>query len=137
MLEFTKIDRTLGGLKFALDGLSARQNIISNNIANIDTPGFKGGEVNFETHLRRYLNDNTTKMTTTHHLHYTSSYDINNKNGIIISKSNNTSIRNDGNNVDIDKEMAQMAETNILYNALVQRISGKLGTIRTVINEGR
>jgi flagellar basal-body rod protein FlgB len=43
----------------------------------------------------------------------------------------------DENNVDIDTEMANLAKNNIMYNALIQKISGEFRRIKNVINEGR
>ena len=46
-------------------------------------------------------------------------------------------LRNDGNTVDVDREMSKLAETTMLYNAMGQMTAGKLGVLRTAINEGR
>ena len=48
-------DMAMRVLQLALDGLSLRQQAISNNIANVDTPGFRASEVSFEGQLRRLL----------------------------------------------------------------------------------
>jgi flagellar basal-body rod protein FlgB len=45
--------------------------------------------------------------------------------------------REDGNNVDVDQQMLEMAETNITYNALANLTTARFGILRTVINEGR
>ena len=45
--------------------------------------------------------------------------------------------RNDGNNVDIDREMLELADTNVRYNALVQVMSTKMAGLRYAINDGR
>jgi len=49
----------------------------------------------------------------------------------------NTSMRTDGNNVDIDVEMADLAKNNIYYNAVVQQLSGYFSGIKSAIKEGR
>jgi flagellar basal-body rod protein FlgB len=46
-------------------------------------------------------------------------------------------MREDGNNVDMDEEMTSLAKNAIMYNALVQKISGEFRKLKTVINEGR
>ena len=53
-----------------------------------------------------------------------------------ISSYNNLSYRNNGNGVDMDKEQANLATNQIHYNALVDRVSGKLNTLQTVIRGG-
>jgi flagellar basal-body rod protein FlgB len=46
-------------------------------------------------------------------------------------------LRNDGNNVDVDREMSRLAETSLTYNALVQAMNMKLSGLRSAIFEGR
>lgn len=48
-----------------------------------------------------------------------------------------TVMRNDGNNVDIEREAAQLAKDTILYNALVQQLNARYTALRSVIREGR
>jgi flagellar basal-body rod protein FlgB len=119
-------------IKRAMDGLSARQQVISNNIANVDTPGFKAGRVSFETSLRRALQGGTAlSVTDPRHLQ-PPEYQPNPSVQVL-----NTVGRTDGNNVDIDLEMSQLAETSIRYSALVEVMGKRLASLRTVINEGR
>ena len=54
-----------------------------------------------------------------------------------IERSDFTKMRVDENNVDMDVEMANLAKNTIIYNALVQKISGEFQRIKNVINEGR
>ncbi|MCL5960083.1 MAG: flagellar basal body rod protein FlgB, partial [Chloroflexi bacterium] len=54
-----------------------------------------------------------------------------------ITTSTNTTNRVDGNNVDIDKQMVELADTTLNYNALVQVISARLALTRYIVNEGR
>lgn len=139
MLDLSRLDPTARCLKMALDGLSMRQQVISNNIANVDTPGFKGGEVSFEEQLRRALaRDGGGALTVTHPAHFVSA---GRTQGTIdrplVTQSNNLTLRNDGNNVDIEKEMAKLAETSIMYSAVSQQMAAKLSLLKTIINEGR
>lgn len=50
---------------------------------------------------------------------------------------NNTMYNHNGNNVDIDKEMAELAKNQIYYRGLVNRINGKFSGVQTVIRGGR
>lgn len=138
MLDVSRLDPTIRCLSKALDGLSVRQQVTSNNIANVDTPGFKGGEVSFEARLRQSLGpDGQELLKTTHPAHFLSAEDASQTTDVVVTQAKNTTLRNDGNNVDIEKEMAKLAETTILYTALSQQMSAKLALLKSIISEGR
>lgn len=119
-------------IKRALDGLSFRQQVISNNIANVDTPGFKAGRVSFEASLSRALKGGTALATTDPRHLQQPDYQPTLSVQVL-----NTTGRTDGNNVDVDLEMSELAETSLRYNALVEVMGKRLAMLRTVINEGR
>lgn len=120
----------------ALDGLTLRQRVTANNIANVDTPNFKGSAVNFEEELRKAVDQQGTfRMTITNAGHMTSSGSADPGPAVVTMR--DTTMRNDGNNVDIDREMTKLADTNITYNALIQFMSKKLAGLRYIINDGR
>ena len=54
-------DTTMSALHQALSGLSLRQRTIADNVANIETPGFMAGKVDFETSLKRALRRTATR----------------------------------------------------------------------------
>ena len=125
-------------LKQALDASWLRNKAIANNIANVDTPGYKRQKVEFEHLLSKAIDSKEVAGVTTNEKHIPiggaqSLY----RSGISVTEDNTTSIRLDGNNVDIESEMAQLAQNNIKYNALIQKISNEFNKLRTVINEGR
>jgi flagellar basal-body rod protein FlgB len=124
-------------LLVALDGLAVRQRVISSNVANIDTPGFKGAEVNFETRLKQALGRRDTLTMTTTDAGHLSADGLSMDEVVQVVPTNNTTLRNDGNNVDIDREMAKLAETSIAYDALSQLMASKLALWKTIINEVR
>ena len=135
MAGITLQDRTTKALVTALDGLTTRQRVIGNNVANIDTPGFKASDVSFAKQLDKALESGQgLKMVTTNPQHLTGAPES--ENVQLITRSD-TSQRLDGNNVDIDKEMADLAETVIHFQAAAQIMSRRLSLLRTVINEGR
>ncbi|PIU61621.1 MAG: flagellar basal body rod protein FlgB [Armatimonadetes bacterium CG07_land_8_20_14_0_80_40_9] len=125
-------------LKKSLDAASLRQRTIANNIANVDTPGFKRADVTFEEELKVALEKNGKsglKVTNPKHI-------SNKPKGVAevspkVIKENSTVFRNDLNNVDIDKEMAKLAENNLAYNTLAQLINQKLRGLGSAIQEGR
>lgn len=122
-------------LEQALSASSLRQKVISNNIANVNTPGYKKSEVLFEDMLQSALSGNKMPMLQTNERHLPLK-----QSGFPTPKINNisnTSIRMDGNNVDIDGEMAELAKNNIYYNAVVQQLGSYFSGIKTAIKEGR
>jgi flagellar basal-body rod protein FlgB len=123
----------LNVLQKGLETSGLRQKVLTNNVANIDTPDFKRSDVDFQTVLRATLGENggvlPMKVTLPQHLSgMTGEVD-----GVV--KDYTTSIRNDGNNVDVDKEMSNVAENGIYYNSLTRTISSQLGLLRMVIQQ--
>ena len=128
-------DNTTRALISALDGLSARQRTISNNIANVDTPGFKASDVSFARQLENVDNvGRKLQMTVTDSQHL-SAAGLSEETEVFTRK--DTSQRVDGNNVDVEKEMAYLAETSLHYQTVTRLVSRRLAGLRTVINEGR
>jgi flagellar basal-body rod protein FlgB len=120
---------TIQSLERALNYSSLKQKVIANNIANVDTPNYKAKDVSFRTELQRALQANRTDP---RHFEF--------KAGLtsfpIITRPNITYNHN-GNSVDIDKEMSELAENQIYYSALVERLNGKFQTLKTVIRGGK
>ncbi len=125
-------DRGLQTLTGWLDGLSRRQQATSNNIANIDTPGYARQSVNFETELRRHFNQGTTPLAATDARHITAGGTLRGQMGMDAQQMLSSS-RMDGNTVDIDQEMVTLTETQMRFQAASQALSKKLAIIRTVI----
>jgi len=126
-------------LEKALKGSSLRHKVISNNIANINTPGYKRMEVSFESELAAAATNAASErtsaaMTRTHakHLLPTSEAIAPSR----IRTIEDTSLRTDGNNVDVDAEMAAMTKNQIYYSAITQRISGYYTNIKSAIKGG-
>jgi flagellar basal-body rod protein FlgB len=122
---------TVRTLKSALDGLAAQQEIIGQNIANVDTPGYRAQKVDFKSTLRQAMNQTgkvVMKTTNSAHLQGGQSADR-----IQISLREGGTSRADGNNVDIDVELTQMTETVVQYQALTQLISKKFAGIKNII----
>ena len=123
-------DNSIRAAKMALDGLSQRQNVISNNIANIDTPGYRAQEVDFESVMKRALsNSGTVKLATTNSAHL----GVQNGKAIFqIKEKAGGTARADQNNVDIDSELMDMSVTGIQYQAVSQELSKKLLLLSTI-----
>ena len=133
-----RIDQTL---QAALSGLAARQRVISDNVANVDTPGFKSSSVQFEQALKAALGQEGERprvlMLTSVGNSVPQPDDASFATTPKLTTSMATSQRADGNNVDIDQEMIQLAETNLTYNALAQVTNSRIQLLRTVVNDGR
>lgn len=116
----------------AADASWLRETAITNNLANVDTPGYKRQEVDFESVLKqelgrskytsldkkiRGLNGNLSKLTV-------SAYE----------DSTNYSYRLDGNNVDPDTENVELASEQIRYEALTSSLNSQFNCMKAVIN---
>lgn len=115
-------------LEKSLDAAWLRNEVISENIANGDTPGYKRKEVQFEKFLNSELkhsriSNGKSKLSGGGEIK-------------VVSDNQNYSYRLDGNNVDIEREMALMAENTIKYNTLIQRMSSQINKIRSIIKGG-
>lgn len=125
-------DREIGVLSGWLSGLSQRQQAISNNIANIDTPGYQREEVPFETQLQRQLGRGTEQLATTDPRHISGGGRLTGQLGVDAAQLL-TSQRLDGNDVDIDQEMISLADTQMRYQAAGNALNIKLGILRDAI----
>jgi flagellar basal-body rod protein FlgB len=140
-MDLVRNDRTARILEKSLDGLSLRSQSISNNIANVDTPNFKATEVNFEQQLAAALGrpaGDDLPLALTHGAHIPlnarPSLDAVKPESVQLTS---TTMRNDGNNVDVDREMARLAETQLSYQASTQLLNQKLRLFREAIWEGK
>lgn len=130
-------------LERALDGSWLKNEIISKNIANVDTPGYTRQDVNFENYLKAAMSKDTIKGIITDPRHIPINGTSDDKESVsdisfnITNDYSTASLRSDGNNVDIDKEMAEVAKNQILYSAYTSLINGNFNKLRSAIKEGR
>ena len=127
-------------LKKGLDVTWFRNHVIANYIANVDTPGFKSSEVEFEDFMTAALksdDESKLELRKTHSRHIDGS-SINVKDILDIEpkvvRKDSTSVRLDDNNVDIETEMVALAKNQIEYYALVNRINSEFEKLNTAIN---
>lgn len=126
-------DQTMSMLERSLDYSSLKNSVISNNIANVDTPNYKAKNVEFKSVLNEALT-NQIEAKRTHPKHIPFSID---RTPFQIVSNQQTMYNHNRNNVDIDKEMSELAKNQIYYRGLVDRINGKFSTLQTVIRGGR
>ncbi|ADU51088.1 flagellar basal-body rod protein FlgB [Thermaerobacter marianensis DSM 12885] len=149
-------DRLAAGLEV----LALRQRLLAQNVANADTPGYKRYDVDFARALEERLGPPATGAGTggapaggpagapatapggrlalaiTHPRHLSGRAGTGDP-ARAVYRETVTALRNDGNNVDLDAEMARLAETGLYYQALVRQLSDRIALLRTVIAEGR
>ncbi|WP_100010965.1 flagellar basal body rod protein FlgB [Lentibacillus sediminis] len=124
---------TIRTLENSLDYASAKNRAISNNIANIDTPNYKSKEVVFKDVLNNARQSSfAAKRTNEQHLSFSGTLGTPYR----VVTDNSTVYNHNGNNVDVDKEMAELAKNQIYYQGLVDRISGKFSSLQTVLRGG-
>ena len=136
MLE--RLTRHLNLREKALDAAWTRNEVIAQNIANVDTPGYKKSTVAFEEYLEDALDKDGFKGFTTDKRHIQiGGGSLENAKIRVAKEYDNLSTRLDGNNVDIESEMASLAKNDIRYNTLVQSVSGGYRRLKSVIREGK
>lgn len=136
MVDGSGFDPVIGALNTALNLRLANQNVISSNIANADTPGYKSQSLEFESALRDALGTGgELKAVATEPGHITrQATDPVNP---VIYDDPTTGVESlDGNTVDRAAEMAKMAENQLLYDASAEMIKRKLGMLKYAISEG-
>lgn len=114
-------------IKNALDVSSLRQETISSNISNINTADYKANRVVFESNLKDAIDGVNLNHTNSGHIY------SDKKNSVELVKQNNTYIQDNGNNVDIDFEMAELSSNNIYYSSLITQLNAKYQMMRNVI----
>lgn len=119
-----------------LDSSALTQRVIANNVANVNTPGFKKSYVSFQDQLRRALDARTPAMATSDPRHIGGKADIYMVSPGVVQE-RETIMRNGQNNVDIDQEMVNLAANEIIYDFSANALSGKLGILGYVIRGGR
>ena len=114
-----------------------RQNVVSSNIANAETPGYKAKKLDFEEALRRAIDINGAgKMHSSHNEHYPVNGGSISRVRADIYDNPDVNINPDGNTVDLEKEMAKLSENSILYKAALELINKKMSMMRYAVSEG-
>ncbi len=113
-----------------------RQNLVSGNIANINTPGYKARSLEFEEKLQNALNQNSLgKMTRTDGNHMPTKFSPVGFKGESISAFKGREVIGKD-SVDLDKEMTSNAKNTMIYNALTQVIKKNFQGMNKVVKEG-
>ncbi len=123
--------------EMSLGAVSLRREVIADNIANADTPFFKRSEVTFESQLRRAVDSERepevpTLMTDKRHMDFNDRIDYRSVRARVRVE-HDSNYRNDKNNIDIDKEMADATKNALQYNALMESYSRNIKIIDFVM----
>lgn len=139
-------DNTYDLIKSGLQASNVRAKTIANNMANINTKNYKKFSVVFEENLKvdsdsnfnlkttkdDHYSTNSTGLKRTRDGHISNDDNTYGKN-INVVQDNSTSMRNDGNNVDLEVEKVNQAANTLKYNALITSINNKFTNLKTVI----
>ncbi|MFG6148921.1 flagellar basal body rod protein FlgB [Halobacillus sp. B23F22_1] len=123
---------TFTTLENSLNFSTKKNAAISDNIANVDTPGYKSKDVVFKEILAGEMNGLQANRTNEKHLPFSTA----DNSQVKMIRKEGTTYNHNGNNVDIDKEMNDLAKNQIQYQALVDRLSGKFNSLESVIKGG-
>lgn len=112
------IDSTGSVIYAALNGLSARQRVIANNVANVETPGFIAGRVSFEDSLREAIAGGDAGGSS------------------VAMRRSADPVNVNGNNVSLDNEVVSLTQTDLAYQLMIRALNNKFGLLRTAIGTG-
>jgi len=129
------IDPTIQALNQNLNLRLQNQNVISGNIANADTPGYKSKAVSFESAMRDAMDTGDNIKLEVSDPEHIGSRGPESVQADVYDDPNGVEAL-DGNTVDRSAEMVKMKENQILYNASVETLRKKLGMLEYGITEG-
>ena len=121
-------------LKSLLHVTSSAQKLTASNVANISTPGYQGKSIDFKKEMEAVLQKIKVTLEVTHQRHIPP---VGRPKAIKVITDTGDSNASGVNNVDIDKEMAQLAENQILYSYGARMLAKKYNTLKTVIRGRR
>lgn len=109
------LDRVSPSLERYLDLLSARQKVVSSNIANADTPGYQTKDIDFRALYSAEVSDQMPAPAPVSGL----------------------ASRNDGNNVSLDREARLLAENALRFNVASNLLRSQIRMVKSAIQEGK
>ncbi len=104
-----------------MDVLSARQRQVAANIANADTPGYKTRDLDFQSELQRQIQSSSSAVRPMPAMHEVSGL----------------AVRNDGNNVSLDRESRLLAENALRFNVASNLLKSQIRMVKSAIDEGK
>jgi flagellar basal-body rod protein FlgB len=113
---------------------SERQKVISSNIANLNTPKYKTKDISFESTLNNKQQENDLKLAVTNKNHIAPSEDIEDQNYIKTFEVEGLEVQNDGNNVNLDQQISQMAQNKMIHGAISNSIKKDANWFKLVVD---
>ncbi|MCX6397848.1 MAG: flagellar basal body rod protein FlgB [Propionibacteriales bacterium] len=120
-MPFAVSDSVSQVLAAALDGVSLRQQVIADNLANVDTPGFRATSVDFESQLKAAISDGSFDAGTPVETGATTT-------------PTDTPVGANGNNVDLRKEAMAAVQSQFQYQILTRAVTDKFNVIKTAVS---
>ena len=115
-------DTSMIGLERGMAGANLREQVLANNLANANTPGFKRSDVDFHDALAQAFaaGDNSTQLSNM-------TFGIQSDSG--------TTMTADGNNVDVDTEMADLSQNSLDYEGMTSVLASRVSILKTAIGQ--
>lgn len=131
-------DKTTNALATSLRMRQIRNNVTASNIANAETPGYHAKKMDFEEALGRALDmDGMNSLSTSSPEHFAVGGVSAGKTRPDIYENPEGAVNNDGNTVDLEKEMSALSENAIMYKSALQLINKKMAALKYAAGDGR
>ena len=111
------VDSVSRSLEKYMDVLSARQKLVASNIANVDTPGYKTQDIDFQAAFNESLKSDSASIQP--------------------KEVTGIRVKNDGNSVNLDREARLLSENSIRFSIATNLMKGQLRTLKSAIHEGQ
>ncbi len=130
-------DPFLGQMERALDVMTRRQGLLASNVGNIDTPRYKTVDIDFKSALQQAVNieDDPLELRRSQPGH--PGAESSERLDSLIERVRGLSVRNDGNNVALDREMLAVSETAGRYETTAAILRSKLRQLMYAVSDGR
>jgi len=109
------LDPIQSRMEHYLDLLSTRQKLVASNVANLDTPGYKTRDIDFQFEFESQLSGGA----------------------LTVIEPTGLTVKNDGNNVSLDRETRLLAENAMRFNFVTNLMKNELRMVKQAIAEGR
>jgi flagellar basal-body rod protein FlgB len=125
-VSFAVSDAVSQVLASALDGVSLRQRVIADNIANVDTPGYRASSVDFETQLKAAISDGA----------FLNEHGEKGVDSVQATTSpTDTPVGANGNNVDLRKETMAAMQSQFQYQILTRAVNDRFNLVKTAAGQ--
>jgi flagellar basal-body rod protein FlgB len=128
--SFVNVFQSIKPLEQALNASMVQQRTITSNISNVDTPNYKRQTVSFQDNLQEATQNLQSYKSNPKHVPFS-----NEKNSLnpVVKTDQSTVNQSNGNNVDMDVEMAELAKNQLWYNAMVEKTNSQFRDLQTAI----